>query len=241
MIFLFFGMFCTRALASTTIPPCTEIQQSLSIPVDGGNITCDPSPEDDSLDTAVNIQLSYRKYTREVFTLAGCHKIVLCTALKYAGQARAAIPDWVNHILYVDTQLGSKSQGYQTHILHHELYHLIDYADDARVYVDTVWAGINSKSFKYGSGGAAAQNVKDTGALTTAFAGFLTHYSTTGVEEDKAELFAYLMTKPAYVRERCSTDPILDTKKKCLVDQLGVFLPGFRTKLLDIINEGHIR
>ena len=241
MIFLYFGMLCSHEVAYATIPPCTEIQQSLSIPVDGGNITCDPSPEDDSLATAVNIQLSYRNYTKEVFTRAGCHKIVLCTGLKYAGQPRAAIPDWVNHILYVDTQLGRNSPGYQTHILHHELYHLIDYADDASVYTDAVWEGINSKKFKYGKGGAAAQNVKGTGGLTSAFPGFLTHYSTTGVEEDKAELFAYLMTKPAYVRGRCGTDPILDAKRTLLVDQLGVFLPGFRTKLLVIITALHIR
>jgi hypothetical protein len=48
--------------------------------------------------------------------------------------------------------------------------------------------------------------------LTDRFPGFLNHYSTTGVEEDKAEFFANLMVEPDYVLRRAAEDRVIQAK-----------------------------
>jgi len=195
-----------------TKPPCVELKSSVVVKVGGGVITCEPSPFDDALDAAVRIQREFTAYPTALFKRAGCEKIVLCTKLAYAGQLRAAIPDWEHNTLYIDTQRGAKSLGYPEHVLHHEFFHLIDHADDGDVYKDDVWSALNPAGFRYGTGGVNAQTTRNTGALTDSIPGFLTHYATTGVEEDKAELFAFSITHKAYIRARVTTDPILNMK-----------------------------
>ena len=52
------------------------------------------------------------------------------------------------------------------------------------------WDALKPKDFKYGSGGKNAQDISTTSLLTEKYPGFLNHYSTTAVEEDKAEVLA---------------------------------------------------
>ena len=59
-------------------------------------------------------------------------------------------------------------------------------------YYDPTWAHFNSPNFRYGSGGASMQaghlSIFNHPAL-----GFVNHYAMSGLEEDKAEIFAALM------------------------------------------------
>lgn len=210
---MFIAITCLGLLQPMfTKPPCVELKSSVVVQVGGGVITCEPSSFDDALDAAVRIQREFNAYPSALFKRAGCEKIVLCTKLAYAGQLRAAIPDWEHNTLYIDTQRGAKSPGYPEHVLHHEFFHLIDHADDGDVYKDDTWSALNPTGFRYGTGGVNAQTTRSTGALTDSIPGFLTHYATTGVEEDKAELFAFSITHKAYIRARVTTDPILNMK-----------------------------
>jgi hypothetical protein len=110
-------------------------------------------------------------------------------------------------------------------VLHHEFFHVIDYRDDGEVYRDDAWAALNPRSFRYGSGGKNAQQRSDTSLLTDRLPGFLTHYSTTGVEEDKAELFAHLLASGPHVRERCERDAVLQAKVERMKKLLADFCP----------------
>jgi hypothetical protein len=195
-----------------TTPPCVELKTPVVVHVGDGDISCELSPFDDSLDAAVRIQREFSTYPTALFARAGCARIVLCTKLAYAGQLRAAIPDWEHNTLYIDTQRGAKSPGYPEHVLHHEFFHLIDHADDGDVYKDQTWTALNPMGFRYGTGGVNAQTTRNTGALTDGIPGFLTHYATTGVEEDKAELFAFSITHRDYIAARIKTDATLATK-----------------------------
>jgi hypothetical protein len=159
---------------------------------------------------------------------------VLCTKLAYAGQLRAAIPDWEHNTLYIDTQRGAKSRGYPEHVLHHEFFHLIDHADDGDVYRDEKWSALNPTGFRYGNGGVNAQTTRNTGALTDTIPGFLTHYATTGVEEDKAELFAFSITHKDYIATRIQTDITLGAKFTRLKALLVDFCPDAK----DLLNVG---
>jgi hypothetical protein len=217
---------CLVLLQQLTTPPCVELSQTQSVQVGGGLITCEPSPFDDALDAAVRIQREFKDYPRQLFERAGCNRIVLCTKLAYAGQLRAAIPDWEHNTLYIDTQRGAKSPGYPEHVLHHEFFHLIDHADDGDVYNDATWNALNPIGFRYGNGGVNAQTTRNTGALTDSIPGFLTHYATTGVEEDKAELFAFSITHKDYIATRIRTDTTLAAKITRLQAILNNLCPG---------------
>ena len=155
----------------------------------------------------------FNLYPPEFTRKCGLKKIVFCKQLAYAGQFRAGIPGYqAEGIMFYDVERGSYSPSYQRHTVHHEFFHLFDLKDDGKVYKDTLWAGLNDPKFKYGDGGVSVQNDTSQGLITFKRPGFLNKYSTSGVEEDKAELFTYMVTRAEMVEERSKVDPILMSK-----------------------------
>jgi hypothetical protein len=149
-------------------------------------------------------------------------RVVFCIELSYAGQLRAAVPDLENNTLYLDVKRGDYSKPYQRGAIHHDFFHMVDWMDDFKLYEDDEWTKLNEKGFKYGTGGVNAQNDPTTGVLTDKYPGFLNHYSTTGVEEDKAEIYCHLIISSGHVAEKVKKDPVLKTKtermRKLLAD-----------------------
>jgi hypothetical protein len=152
-------------------------------------------------------------------------RVVLCEDLAFAGQPRNAVPDWEHDDLYLDVSRGAYAPRYLAAVIHHEFFHIVDFRDDGLVYRDDAWSALNPAGFKYGSGGKNWQSDKSTTAFTTKHPGFLTHYSTTGVEEDKAELYAHMIVNFAYVDGRAKTDPVLRTKVTRMKALLFSFCP----------------
>ncbi len=157
-------------------------------------------------------------------------RIIFCTQLEFAGQRRNAIPDFENDTLYLEVQRGSNSELYMRKVIHHELFHIIDFQDDGRLYQDERWARINPDTFAYGSGGRNAQEIMTTSQLSTQFPGFLNHYSTTGVEEDKAEVFANLLVDPDAIKGRTANDQVLAAKVELMQKSLSDFCPEMNEK-----------
>jgi hypothetical protein len=153
-------------------------------------------------------------------------RIVLCTGLTFARQSRGAVPDFEHDTLYLDVAVGSHDGLYRRAVIHHEFFHLLDYQDDGLVYEDPLWKALNATDFAYGDGGRNAQSLRHTAVLTDRYPGFLNHYSTTGIEEDKAELFAQLLVRPAHVESRAKSDLVLGTKVELLKRQLALFCPA---------------
>jgi len=152
-------------------------------------------------------------------------RIVLCEGLSLAGERRAGVPDFEHDVLYLDIPTGDYDEMYQCETIHHEFFHVIDFQDDGQVYVDERWSRLNRPDFKYASGGRSAQNLPSFLMLTDRFPGFLNQYSTTGVEEDKAEVFANMIVEPAYVDMRVQTDPVLKAKVARMRELLAAFCP----------------
>ena len=152
-------------------------------------------------------------------------RVVLCRDLSFAGQVRNAVPEFGSDTLYLDVVRGAETPTYLRKVIHHEYFHIVDFRDDGEVYTDAAWAALNPAGFVYGSGGASAQDMATTSVLTDKFPGFLNHYSTTGVEEDKAEVFANLIVDGAYVAERIKTDAVLKAKVARMKALLTRFSP----------------
>ena len=165
-------------------------------------------------------------YPVELVRRTRLKRVVLCDDLTFAGQRRNAIPDWEHETLYLDVSRGSYNETYLRKVIHHEFFHLIDYSDDGLVYGDQAWIALNFASFRYGAGGRTAQAVGPTSILSDATPGFLNHYSTLGVEEDKAEVFANLIVDPAYVASRAAQDPVIAAKVRRIKALLNEFAPS---------------
>lgn len=152
-------------------------------------------------------------------------RIILCDELTYEGQRRNAIPDFEHDDLYLDVKRGDHNQRYQRKVIHHEFFHVIDYKDDGSVYADNSWSALNPAGFRYGNGGRNAQDDASTSLLTDRYPGFLNHYSTTGVEEDKAETFANMIVDLRHVQNRAAKDPVVKSKVVAMKALLEKFCP----------------
>ena len=172
---------------------------------------------------------------------SGLKRVIFCQDLSFAGQLRTAIPDWDHDDLYLDVRRGADKPDYVRKVIHHEFFHLVDLRDDGEVYRDDRWSALNPPGFKYGSGGRNAQTVKGTASLSESQPGFLNHYSTTGVEEDKAEIFANLVVDPAYVAGRAARDRVLADKAARMKDLVRRFCPEANDAFWDRARESRIR
>jgi hypothetical protein len=164
-------------------------------------------------------------YPPSLVRRARVKRVVLCEGLSFAGEQRGAIPDFEHDTLYLDVARGSYSEDYMRRVLHHEFFHHVDLRDDGSLYRDDVWAALNDPASHYGNGGRSGQGTPGASLLTDRFPGFLDFYATTGVEEDKAEVFACLLSQPGYVAHRIETDEILRAKVARMKALITSFAP----------------
>lgn len=170
----------------------------------------------------------FNLYPPDLIKRSKLKRVVLCTGLMFADQQRTAIPDFEHDALYLDVARGAANKAYVRKVLHHEFYHVIDLRDDGNLYKDERWVKLNPADFKYGTGGKNAQDKGDTSVLSDKYPGFLNHYSTTGVEEDKAEVFANLVVDAAYVAERAKKDRVLASKVERMKELVTKFCPDVK-------------
>jgi hypothetical protein len=171
------------------------------------------------------LRAEFDRHPAELLRRARLRKVVLCDELVFGGLRVNAVPDYEHETLYLDAVRGAHSPDYQRKVIHHDFFHMVDYRDDGLVYRDDSWAALNPPGFAYGAGGRASQGESKTSVPSDDFPGFLNHYSTTGVEEDKAEVFAFLMVEPEAVLRRAEGDPVLRAKVGRLREIVSQFCP----------------
>jgi hypothetical protein len=168
------------------------------------------------------------KYPADLTKYIRLRRIVLVRDLMFAGQLRAAVPDWHENVLYLDVSRGRHNRAYQRRVFHHEWFHLIDYWDDGQLYRDAGWSALNPPDFRYQSGGVNLQNDARASVYSADRPGFLNRYCMQGVEEDKAEVFAYLMVEPRLMHWRAENDKIVAAKVVEMKRLLQSFCPAFQ-------------
>jgi hypothetical protein len=160
-------------------------------------------------------------------------RVVIAVDLRFAGMARGAVPDFEHATLYLDAACGAECGLYQRKVLHHEFFHYLDWVDDWQLYEDPQWLALNPRDYHYGNGGINAQNVPTSSLLTDQYPGFLDYYSTTGVEEDKAEVFANLIVERERVDERVKHDAVLEAKVQRMRDLTKAFCADLGNEFWD--------
>jgi hypothetical protein len=114
-------------------------------------------------------------------------------------QYRASVPDYSDDVMSMIYCCKERGVDYIKNVIHHEFFHFVDFIEDKKIYgPDPDWEILNEPDFKYGSGGAMNREWKP---LSPEIRGFLNFYSTTGIEEDKAEIFSHMINFPEIVVE----------------------------------------
>ena len=119
------------------------------IRIPAGSITGKPADAADLESYGPILIEEFGKYPVELILKTRLKRIVLCAELAYEGQKRNAVPDFANNTLFLDVATAKSNQRYLRKVIHHEYFHMIDYADDGSVYSDKIWAALNSDEFKY--------------------------------------------------------------------------------------------
>src|SRR6185436_20065895 len=91
--------------------------------------------------------------------------------------------------LIYDARSGSWQTSYVRWTLHHEFFHFIDETSILRERNTEAWKALNSRGFEYT--GSMSYHLE---TLEHPSPGLITRYAEKSVEEDRAELFAALMT-----------------------------------------------
>ncbi len=145
-------------------------------------------------------------------------RIVLCRFLAYRARPVGAIVDFDRNTLYIHVVHSSSSDEYLRRAIHHEFFHIVDFSDDGALRNDEQWEKLNHASFDYGSGGWSMLADLTATRLNDSIPGFLNKYSTSGVEEDKAEVFATMIVDYAAVEDRAKMDMVVRNKVEMMKD-----------------------
>jgi hypothetical protein len=140
----------------------------------------------------------WAKYPLDWVRVTRVSGIVLVDQLAVSGTLRAAMPDVGDDVMFYD--IGYGSGDYAREVIHHEFDHLLTYnLFDTYAPSDPTWLSLNPPGFRYGSGGASCY-VRGSACLTGQHPvpGFVSGYATSAIEEDKAELYGYLMETHDY-------------------------------------------
>jgi hypothetical protein len=138
-------------------------------------------------------------------------RVLFCSSLREGGREIPSLPNFEETLVLE----ASSSADFLRRLLHHEVFHFLDFAEDEQVLRDAEWERLNDHFFVYGDGGRTMR-APDASRFREDLPGFVTTYSTSGLEEDKAEIFAFLMTEPLRIAKVVERDPIVAAKVRRL-------------------------
>lgn len=230
-------------------------RESLAVRGDRGEeYGCD-APFDEEIQIAVAHvirELSY--YPAPVLKKTGITKLVFCRDLsvrfeetrkrtvdgaedRRTEQAVPAFATYREMAIYLDAaRFVRASPRWKRSVVHHELFHLLDYRHPNRANIDKAWRAANPPGFSYGSGGIDMQDAHGTG-LRMDLRGFTEAYATASIEEDKAKLYDRLLTDPELAR-LVEKDEYVKKKLGILKRMLLEFAPALDDARLSRIVSG---
>lgn len=172
---------------------------------------------------------SLERYPLALFKRIGLRHVDLRKDLSVTGQLRMAMPSpGTDSVAYADNGVTSLCLAGVEARVHHELYHLIEHRLFGDFYFpDPQWLALNAAGTRYGEGGVTAYG---KGFLNSGHPqpGWVSLYAGYGPEEDKAEVFAWMMT-PGYasrVRHWAEEDQVLAAKRRFMTTLVAELSDG---------------
>jgi hypothetical protein len=131
-------------------------------------------------------------YPRDFFRDARCQDIYFVKGLFYEKKPTEGIFSLNTNFIFYDYARSSGNTHKIRHSIHHELYHVIGSKHPFWNEHGVQWETLNSSEFSYGvKRGKRASNPVNIYAPSEL--GFVTEYAMVSAEEDRAEVFAYMM------------------------------------------------
>lgn len=203
----------------------------------GERAACDPPYDEERAPFVELLSAELRAYTPQVWSRAGLRRVVLCrdlsvrfghTVKRTVGGATdvrdeqpvTAFASPGEGAIFVDVARVARDARFTRRLVHHEVFHFVDRALGGRF--DAAWVG----EARYGTGGVDMQDEGGLGELRAGLPGFVSPYAQASLAEDKAEVFAHLVTEGAAVRAMAQKDPLIAGKLKVLEAMLRGFDPG---------------
>ena len=166
-------------------------------------------------------------YPIEFIKNSGLKFIMICEELTLNGSKVAGIAlghyDQSPGVFYIsanklkDVKNDPRVKSLLRHVFHHEFYHIID-SQLTNVIIDNQWEKINKNKY-------SSVDISGDLNLNNSTNGFITRYARNNQNEDKAELFAMLITKNSEVKKLLNKDKILFNKTKLLISRLKSISP----------------
>ena len=189
-----------------------------------------PVPADKLRNFAALVAEELKLYPPELFRRTGLRHAVLCSNLTINDLRIGGVPEFRRGLIFINVEGLDFSPEDLRATVHHELFHMIDFRDDKIIESDPTWEALNPRGFRYANGGRKAlADPNISSRATDQIPGFLTTYSTTAVEEDKAEVYSFMVVYPKYVAERVRTDTVLKAK----VTRMRALIKSFCPELDD--------
>lgn len=209
---------CEALERETHVAPLLA-QQPFKLTLANGPLEGDPLPPERAKTALSVLRRELARYSPERLEAAGLQRVVLAADLRESGKLISSLPN-VSGSLLLD---GSVPESFLARLVHHEIFHFLDFADADRHHEDDAWSQENHL-FAYGEGGRSVRSPRAS-ELTDEMPGFLTRYAMSAVEEDKAEVFSLLMTRPADVRGRAHADEVVRAKVRRMNEKLARVAP----------------
>jgi hypothetical protein len=181
----------------------------------------------------------FNKYPVDFITNSGLKEIAFVANLRVGRQRRIAMPESDTRTLYFDVNYPGARDEYCSHAIHHELFHLLYFEIHGSFYYkDPAWLALNYPSFRYKGGGGLAYGNYHVFKKQKPASGFITPYATYGLEEDMAEVFAFLMTREGFaiITYWMPADEILFNKAQYILRLISSRSPEFNLNYLKRIH-----
>ncbi len=192
-------------------------ERGLRLPLSHGTVTCGPPRDADLAKARAALSRELLRYPTGFLRKARLRRVLFCEGLEENEKPIPSLPNYQSTLI-VDVD---GSDTFLARLVHHEVFHFVDFADDGVVVRDPSWERLNRADFRYEGGGRVVRDPEATQPVGPE--GFVTRYATSALEEDKAEIFAWLMNDKALVAGKCASDPVLRAK----VDHLDALVQRF--------------
>jgi hypothetical protein len=175
--------------------------------VNPGKYTCTALNKSTLQEAANGVAASLGKLSDAAISKIGLRYVLLCGEAQAGGRMIGGIP--VPPLKTLMLSMGGNDPAYQSHIFFHELFHYMEFTQN-RSTNDPNW---NAKFKGYGSADSAWK-------LGSGSDGFVSAYAQSSPEEDRAEVFAHLMSAPATLRRYADSrnDAVLNEKISYIKD-----------------------
>ena len=213
-----------KRLSATRGVELLSAQRDFALPLANGTVAGKPAARADLERASLLLVTELERYPRTFLGKSRFSRVLLCTGLTEGGAVIPSLPNF-HRTLLLDV---SAPTPFLRRLVHHEVFHFADYADDDQVSRDPAWEKLNDHWFVYGSGGRFARDGK-TAVFGSGGPGFVTGYARSALEEDKAEVFAFAMAEPARLAKLTARDAIVRKKLASVRSQLH----GLDTELDD--------